>query len=75
MKTTTYNPSPLEAEFAKSIENNREELSKNLEGRVITRIEYIIDTDNPTVEVHVKDDDGDIHLLVLKIIQKPDSDL
>ena len=75
MKTTSYNPSPLEVEFASSIEKNKEGLSNSLVDRSITRIEQIIDADNPTIKVFVQDDDGDKHLLILKLIQKPDGDI
>ena len=75
MKTPNYNPSPLEVEFAKCIEENLENLSNSLNERSITRIEQQTETDNPTIKVHVQDDDGDKHLLVLKLIQKPDRDM
>ena len=75
MKTTSYNPSPLEVEFARCIEENKDNLSNNLEGRSIIQIEQQTVADNPTVKVHIQDNDGDKHLLVLKLIQKPDRDI
>ena len=75
MKTVTYNPSPLEVEFVSCIKENKEELNRKLNGRSITQIEQKINADNHTLKVHVQDDDGDKHLLIIKLIQKPDSDL
>ena len=75
MKTTAYNPSPLEVEFANCIVENNDELNQKLGGRSITHIEQKIDTDNPVLKVHVQDDDGDKHLLIIKLIQKPDRDV
>jgi len=75
MKTPNYNPSPLEVEFAECIEENLENLSNSLNERSITQIEQQTEADNPTIKIHVQDDDGDKHLLVLKLIQKPDRDI
>lgn len=75
MKTTSYNPSPLEVEFAKAIEENIETIAKRLSNLKITRIDNKIDTDNPALRIHILDEDGDKHLLTIKLIQKPDSEL
>lgn len=74
MKTTSYNPSPLEVEFASIIESLKEDINKKLENRNIDSFEHRLDMDNPTLKVFIKDDDGDEHCLVLKFIQRPDEE-
>lgn len=72
MKTQSYNPSPLEVELAKSISHLEKELSDLLKDNEILKIDNKIESDNPTVTIHLLDKDGDPHEVVLKIIQKPD---
>ncbi len=69
MKTTTYNPSPLEVKITNCIGENKEELNRKINGWSITHIEQKIDADNPALRIHVKDDDGDEHLLVINLMQ------
>ena len=72
MKTISYNPSDLEVEIAGSIEKLQGQISELLPNRKIDSIEQKLDMDNPTIYLHVSDDDGDKHVVVLKLIQKPD---
>lgn len=72
MKTDSYNPSTLEVDLANIIESFKEELSQRLNNRKITAIEHRLDMDNPTLYFHIEDDDGDKHLIIVKLIQKPD---
>lgn len=72
MKTKNYNPSLLEVEIAKSIAYLEKEISKELSTNEIIKIENRIHEDNPLVHIHLLDDDGDPHEVILKIIQKPD---
>ena len=73
MKTLNYNPSVLEVKLAKAIKECTKQLQEQL-GEDI----QIVDTaenyqiDNPMVTLHIKDGDGDIHELVIKVIQRPD---
>ena len=72
MKTTSYNPSPLEVEFSNIIESLKLEINAKLNNRTIESFEHRLDMDNPTLKIFIKDDDGDKHCLVIKLIQKPD---
>jgi hypothetical protein len=72
MRTTQYNPSQLEVEFAKAIKELKGELEAKLSSSKIIDIEDKIQADNPMVKVHLRDNDNDPHEIVLKIIQKPD---
>ncbi len=72
MITKQYNPSQLEVTIAKAIMSISEQLESKLEGHKIEKIEEKITEDNPMLRVHLKDSDGDMHEVVLKIIQKPD---
>lgn len=72
MKTKLYNPSLLEVELAKAIEELQEEIQERLVGNKITRMENHIGEDNPLVKLFVEDEDGDPHEIVLKIIQVAD---
>ena len=73
MKTMTYNPSPLEVEFANIIEELRDQIEEKLNGNKIISIDKNSNVDNPLVRITLKDGEGDQHMLILKIIQKPDS--
>jgi hypothetical protein len=72
MKTSNYNPSPLEVRFALILTGLKEELNRQLDGFEIYRIDNNIQVDNPTVQFLVADQDGDKHEIVLKVIQRPD---
>ena len=72
MKTSNYNPSPLEVRFAMVLANMKEELNQQLDGFEIYRIENNLNVDNPTVQFLLADQDGDKHQIVLKVIQRPD---
>lgn len=72
MKTLTYNPSPIEVDFAEALEALKDNLQKELNGLSIEKIENEITADNPLIRFHLKDKDGDPHELVVKVIQKPD---
>lgn len=69
----TYNPSPLEVEFANIIEELRDQIEEKLNGNKIISIDKNSNVDNPLVRITLKDGEGDQHMLILKIIQKPDS--
>lgn len=73
MKTTQYNPSPLEVEIAQALTKLQSQLDAQLSTNKIIGIDNKITEDNPLVRIHLKDKDGDEHEVVLKIIQKPDA--
>jgi hypothetical protein len=72
MKTTTYNPSPIEVDFANVIHQLQDKIESNLADNEIIKVENNINDDNPTLKFFLLDRDGDPHELVLKIIQIPD---
>ena len=72
MKTSTYNPSPLEVDMANALQILRGEIEKHLLNNRITHIENHISNDNPTVKFSLVDSDGDPHEIVVRIIQIPD---
>ncbi|MEQ8927829.1 MAG: hypothetical protein RLO81_18575 [Fulvivirga sp.] len=72
MKTTNYNPSNLEVQFARAIEDLQDQIEKNLPDNDIISVENRIAEDNPLVKFYLLDKDGDPHEMVVKIIQTPD---
>lgn len=72
MKTSAYNPSPLEVDFANALYVLQKEIEKNLHDNQIIHVESQIRRDNPMVKFSLLDKDGDPHEVVVRIIQIPD---
>ncbi|HRJ28303.1 MAG: hypothetical protein KF725_07615 [Cyclobacteriaceae bacterium] len=72
MKTSTYNPSPLEVDFANALFILQKELEKHLQDNQIVNVETQLNRDNPSVKFSLLDKDGDPHEVVLRVIQIPD---
>lgn len=72
MKTSTYNPSPIEVDFANALYILQQEIEKHLQGNKIVNVESNIQKDNPMVKFNLLDEDGDPHEVVVRIIQIPD---
>lgn len=72
MKTTSYNPSPLEVDFANSLLILQTEIEKHLQDNKIVHAEPDLARDNPTIKFSLLDKDGDPHELVIKVVQIPD---
>jgi hypothetical protein len=72
MKTTTYNPSPLEVDFANALHILQEKIQEHLQGNKIVNVESNLNRDNPMVKFSMVDGDGDPHEIVIRIIQIPD---
>jgi hypothetical protein len=72
MKTATYNPSPLEVDFANALYALQKELEKHLQDSRVTNAETFLKRDNPMVRFSLVDKDGDPHEIVIRIIQIPD---
>lgn len=72
MKTSAYNPSPLEVDFANALYVLQKELEKNLHDNQIIHVESQVRRDNPMVKFSLLDKDGDPHEVVIRIIQIPD---
>ena len=72
MKTATYNPSPLEVDFANALYILQKDLEKHIQGNQITKVETFLKRDNPMVKFNLVDKDGDPHEVVVRVIQIPD---
>jgi hypothetical protein len=73
MITKDYNPSPIEVKFVEVLSELKNQINEKLVHYDVTRIENNTQLDNPTINFFLKDDDGDEHELILKVIQKPDA--
>jgi hypothetical protein len=72
MKTSTYNPSPLEVDFANALIILQEQIQKHLQDNQVVNVESQIRKDNPMVKFSLLDKEGDPHEIVVRIIQIPD---
>lgn len=72
MKTSTYNPSSLEVDFANALQILRKDIEKHLLDNQITHVENHLRKENPMVKFSLLDKDGDPHEIVIRIIQIPD---
>jgi hypothetical protein len=73
MRTDNYNPSQFETAIAKAISASRHEIQRQLNGLKILEYQEEFQRDNPHITLHLEDEDGDKHELVIKIIQRPDT--
>lgn len=73
MITKVYNPSPLEVEVAEIIKDLKEEFNNRLKTNNIVEILVNEEKDNPDLLLKLKDDDGDKHEIVIRLIQRPDT--
>jgi hypothetical protein len=72
MKTTTYNPSPLEVDFTNALFILQKEIEKHLLDNQIIHVETQLNRDNPSIKFSLLDKDGDPHEVVVRVIQIPD---
>lgn len=72
MKTPSYNPSPLEVDFANALFLLQKEIERHLQDNQVIHVESSINRDNPLVRFNLLDKDGDPHEIVVRIIQIPD---
>lgn len=72
MKTTTYNPSSLEIDFANALFLLQKDIEKHLQDIQIINVETQLNKDNPSVKFSLLDKDGDPHEMVIRVIQIPD---
>ncbi len=75
MITKSYNPSPLEIEMADILKKLQSHINEHLSYSYIENMKINKDKDNPDILIRLKDNDGDPHELVLKIIQRADDHL
>jgi len=72
MKTTVYNPSPIETELANALVSLQKEIEKQLKDKKITHCSADLTQDNPSVKFNLVDKEGDHHEIIVKIVQIPD---
>lgn len=72
MKTTTYNPSSLEVDFANALFLLQKDIEKHLQDVQIIDVQTQLNKDNPSVKFNLLDKDGDPHEMVIRVIQIPD---
>ena len=72
MKTESYNPSPLEVDFANAMFILQKQFEVHLQDNQVVNVETQINRDNPQVKFSLLDKDGDPHEVVIRIIQIPD---
>jgi hypothetical protein len=72
MKTSSYNPSPLEVDLANALFILQKEIEKHLQDNEVIHVETNINRDNPMVKFNLLDRDGDPHEIVVRIVQIPD---
>ena len=72
MKTPTYNPSPLEVDFANALFILQKEIEKHLQDNQVVHVESNIKRDNPMIKFNLLDKDGDPHEIVVRVVQIPD---
>lgn len=72
MKTSSYNPSPLEVDFANALHILQDKIASHLQDNKIVNVESNLSRDNPMVKFSLVDKDGDPHEIVVRIIQIPD---
>jgi len=72
MKTTHYNPSPLEVEFARIITELKDVIQERSSQYQITNVKNNSQLDNPQLVFTIVDGDGDQHELLLHFIQRAD---
>jgi hypothetical protein len=72
MKTTVYNPSPLETEIANVLVSLQKEIENALKDKTISYASADLTQDNPSVKLTVVDKDGDPHTVIMKVVQVPD---
>jgi len=72
MITKDYNPSPIEVRFVEVLCDLKNEINEKLANYNVISIENNTQLDNPTLDFHLQDNDGDKHEIILKVIQKPD---
>ncbi len=72
MITKNYNPSPIEVRFVEVLCDLKTEINDKLLNLDVINIDNNTQLDNPTIDFRLRDNDGDMHEVILKVIQKPD---
>lgn len=72
MKTIHYSPSELEVSISRIIASLREEIEGKLGGVQITNLSRTPSENNPELRFSLKDADGDLHEVIVRVTQLPD---
>ncbi|NEM97880.1 hypothetical protein [Pontibacter burrus] len=72
MRTENYNPSILEVDFARAFHEMSSQLSNHITGGKVVEVKSYPHLDNPQLTYRIKDEEGDLHEIVVQIIQRPD---
>jgi hypothetical protein len=73
MKTTHYNPSTIEVEFAKIISDLKDTIQEKAPQYQILEVANNSRLDNPHLVFTLVDGDGDRHELLMQFIQRADA--
>ena len=73
MITKDYNPSPIEVKFVEVLCELKAQINDKLDSYEVKGIKDNTSLDNPTIDFFLTDQDGDDHVVVLKVIQRPDT--
>ncbi|MBC5773263.1 hypothetical protein H8S95_04235 [Pontibacter sp. KCTC 32443] len=73
MRTLHYNPSTLEVDFAKAFHELSPQLENKINKAQVIEIKADHTMDNPQLTFRLKDNEGDMHEIVVQIIQRPDN--
>lgn len=72
MKTTHYSPSDLEVSILQAITSLQKEIGEKLENITIVKLSPTPSENNPELKISLKDADGDLHEVIVRITQLPD---
>lgn len=72
MKTTHYSPSDLEVSILRAIASLQKEIGEKLENVTIVKLSPTPSENNPELKIILKDADGDLHEVIVRITQLPD---
>ncbi|MBB6610100.1 hypothetical protein H7F15_03535 [Pontibacter sp. Tf4] len=73
MRTENYNPSSLEVDFAKAFHDLSPQIEHKIGRGQVIAIKSEHNIDNPQLTFRIQDNEGDLHEVVVKIIQRPDN--
>jgi hypothetical protein len=69
MRTSVYNPSHMETEFANAVDSLRNEIQSKTNYKIID-VKKNGHLDNPDLIFKAEDMDGDVHEVVVRFIQR-----
>lgn len=73
MITKNYNPSDLEIRFSKALAECGPEIARKMKPLQLEAVKTDEHQDNPVLYFRFTDAEGDLHEIVCRVIQRPDS--